>query len=108
MKLLVNPEYANQSKMFTNLCSYKEKGLPVVPYDEIDSAKELPESYLVGEFDGNGRLVTLSSFVGGELLFIQKITYKGNALAEVTKLDKAGEITQRVVYAKGAASAMLE
>jgi hypothetical protein len=41
-------------------------------------------------------------------MFIQKITYKGNALAEVTKLDKAGKITQRVVYAEGDSSAMLE
>ena len=82
--------------------------MPFVPYEQIDSIKSLPDSYLVGEFDEDGRLVTLRSFVDGELLFTQKISYNGKALEEVIKFDKEGKVTQKRVYDKGDINAVVQ
>lgn len=108
MSMLVNPQYANQSKKFANLTSFKEKGLPFVPYDEIENVDGAQHSFLLANYDDKGRLVELSSFVENDLVFLQKIIYSGDALKEVIKYNNAGKVTRRRVYQKGDPDASLK
>lgn len=88
---LTNKAYANKTIFFAEFAG---KFLPFFPVEPISSTVGL-DTYVAAEYDADGRLIVMTKYNYGKIYFVQRISYDGKDMAEITVENSEGKITRR-------------